>query len=175
MESSHTHPSTDVPESTDSHHGLILVHREDEADGQQVFVLRDEQGTEIARSSRFPVDVDAGAEASAPARNALDRLREGLTERGWEIAQRPNASFGDAWWAYRFAPGPTAVEPALLAEALAAPGVPRLRLGRRKRRERQRRSVKLPSTSVIIFAFFSLFMLTVTIGFMAAVLWILSR
>jgi hypothetical protein len=147
----------------------VAIHREDDPDtpGRQVFVLRDEQGGEIARTDSFLAE-------DAPARNALGRLRETLVSRGWEIVQRPNGAFGDDWWDYRFAPGAAAVDPTMLAEAVAAPGVPGLRPGRRTRRVRQRRAVKLPSVAVLVFVLFSLLMLTLTIGFVVVVLWLVS-
>jgi hypothetical protein len=169
--------ATPNPPADLSEPGPLTLHREDDpaTPGRQVFTLRDESGTEVARTAAFLPD-------EAPARNALDRLRETLLGRGWEIVQRPNAAFGDPWWGYRFAPGPTAgpLDPASLAEAITSPGIPRLGFGRRRtprvrqRRQRQRRSVKLPSASVLVFAFFSLFMLTVTIGFILVVLLVLS-
>lgn len=149
--------------------GQLRVHREDDPSvpGKDRFVLRDDRGAEIARTPPFLPD-------DAPARNARDRLLEAVTGQGWEIARRPDDAFGDAWWDYRFTPGPEASDPAALGQALAAPGVPRSRVRRPRRRDRPQRRIPRPPVGMVLFLAFTVLVLTITVGFLIAVLWLLS-
>ncbi|MGC4190267.1 MAG: hypothetical protein QM589_03420 [Thermomicrobiales bacterium] len=74
------------------------LHREEfhTAQGRQEFVLRDDQGGEIARTIDF-------APTEPAARERFDWLMSLLSDLGWQVIQEPNAAFSDPWWAFRFA------------------------------------------------------------------------
>lgn len=151
--------------------GQLRVHREDDATepGKHSFVLRDEQGTEVARTPPF-------LPADAAARNARDRMLETLIGQGWEIAHAPDDTFGDPWWDYRFQPGPDASDQATLGQTLTAPGIPRARFGRKRRPRRQREQRQGPrvQTGMVVFLAFAVLMIILTITFILVVLWLLS-
>ncbi|HWK79269.1 MAG TPA: hypothetical protein VNP95_00810 [Thermomicrobiales bacterium] len=112
------------------------VHLEDSraTPGRQEFVLRDDQGGEIARTIDF-------APSEVAARERFDWLMDLLTGLGWQVSQSLNAAFSDPWWAYRFTvpASPQARLGLMQAKALdgrlsPTPFAPRARMRRAQRR-----------------------------------------
>lgn len=122
------------------------LHREDSptAAGRQEFVLRDDQGAEIARTTDF-------APTDAAARERFTWLMDLLSGIGWQVAQAPNAAFSDPWWGYRFSVPDTPQGRLALMQARALDGrlsptpfAPRARM-----KQAQRRYLKIASLLIV--------------------------